>query len=62
MRSNRLPGQRPYVTVAEALDDLPDVDSPEAETIPNHEPTFHSDRMLDAFARRSREAGFEVSA
>ena len=44
-------GQRVYVTVAEALDDLPDVESPAAEAIPNHEPTFHSDRMLDAFAR-----------
>lgn len=44
-------GQHPHVTVAEALDDLPDVDAPGAEDIPNHEPTFHSDRMLDAFAR-----------
>jgi DNA (cytosine-5)-methyltransferase 1 len=42
---------KPYVTVSEALDDLPDVDSPAAETVPNHEPTFHSERMLAAFAQ-----------
>ncbi len=40
----------PYVTVSTALDDLPDVDAPEADTIANHEPTFHSDAMLEAFA------------
>lgn len=45
------PGQHPYITVAQALDDLPDVESPEADAIPNHEPTFHSKQMLDAFAR-----------
>ena len=39
----------PYVTAKEALDDLPDVDAPDAETVPNHEPTFHSDPMLAAF-------------
>lgn len=44
-------GPRPYATVAEALDDLPDVEAPKAEEIPNHEPTFHSEGMLDAFAR-----------
>jgi DNA (cytosine-5)-methyltransferase 1 len=44
-------GQRAYLTVAEALDDLPDVETPDAEAIPNHEPTFHSEPMLAAFAR-----------
>lgn len=42
---------KPYITVSEVLDDLPNVDDPAAETIPNHEPTFHSDRMLAAFAQ-----------
>jgi DNA (cytosine-5)-methyltransferase 1 len=44
------PHSRPYVTVSEALDDLPDVDCTAAEDIPNHEPTFHSARMLETFA------------
>lgn len=43
-------GTSPYVTASEALDDLPDVEALEAEAIPNHEPTFHSERMLDVFA------------
>jgi DNA (cytosine-5)-methyltransferase 1 len=41
---------RPYVTVREAVDDLPDVADPDAELVANHEPTFHSDAMLAAFA------------
>ncbi len=40
----------PYVTASDALDNLPDVSSPEAEKVANHEPTFHSDKMLAAFA------------
>lgn len=43
-------GREPYVTVSEALDDLPDVNTVAAEDIPNHEPTFHSARMLETFA------------
>lgn len=43
-------GVSPYVTASEALDDLPDVEAPEAEAIPNHEPTFHGERMLEVFA------------
>lgn len=38
-----------YVTTREALDDLPDVGDPDAASVPNHEPTFHSDSMLAAF-------------
>jgi DNA (cytosine-5)-methyltransferase 1 len=44
-------GLLPYVTAAEALDDLPDVMAAEGEQIANHEPTFHSEAMLDAFSR-----------
>jgi DNA (cytosine-5)-methyltransferase 1 len=40
----------PYVTAREAIEDLPDVDEPAAELIANHEPTFHSEAMLAAFA------------
>lgn len=40
----------PYVTASDALDDLPDVLHPEAEEVANHEPTFHTDDMLAAFA------------
>ena len=41
---------KPYVTVSDALDDLPDVDSPETDSIHNHEPTAHSPAMLAALA------------
>jgi DNA (cytosine-5)-methyltransferase 1 len=41
---------RPYVTAREAVEDLPDVDEPGAELAANHEPTFHSEAMLKAFA------------
>jgi DNA (cytosine-5)-methyltransferase 1 len=44
---------RPYVTAREAIEDLPDVDEPGAELIANHEPTFHSETMLAAFAALS---------
>jgi len=40
----------PYVTAYDVLHDLPDVGTAEAETVANHEPTFHSDAMLAAFA------------
>ncbi len=43
--------KRPHVSVREVLDDLPDVAEPAAGEIANHEPTFHTPRMLDAFAR-----------
>ncbi|HKB51004.1 MAG TPA: DNA cytosine methyltransferase [Solirubrobacterales bacterium] len=43
-------GRLPYVSAAEALDDLPDVWDPEAGEVPNHEPTFHTEAMLAAFA------------
>lgn len=39
-----------HVTASDALDDLPDVSSAEAEAVANHEPTFHSEAMLAAFA------------
>jgi DNA (cytosine-5)-methyltransferase 1 len=39
-----------YRTVSEALDDLPDVVSTEADAVPNHEPTIHSPSMLAALA------------
>ncbi len=40
----------PYATASDVLDDLPDVSTASAEAIANHEPTFHSDEMLAAFA------------
>lgn len=40
----------PYVTARDAVEDLPDVDEPAAEFVANHEPTFHSESMLAAFA------------
>ena len=42
----------PYVTSKDVLDDLPDVMSPEAEQVANHEPTFHSEAMIAAFAKQ----------
>jgi DNA (cytosine-5)-methyltransferase 1 len=39
-----------YKSVAEAIGDLPDVTDPGAGEIPNHEPTLHTPRMLEAFA------------
>jgi DNA (cytosine-5)-methyltransferase 1 len=41
---------RRYVTAREAIEDLPNVDETGAELIANHEPTFHSEAMLAAFA------------
>lgn len=46
-QANRRP---PYVTARSVLADLPDVGTPEAEEVANHEPTFHSEPMLAAFA------------
>jgi len=43
-------GKLPYVTAWDALHDLPDVLTQEAESIANHEPTFHTEAMLAAFA------------
>lgn len=44
-------GLRPFVTAADALDGLPDVSEAEAGEVANHEPTFHGEEMLRAFAR-----------
>lgn len=41
-----LMNQPRYRTCKDALDDLPDVNSPEAELIPNHEPTVHTEAVL----------------
>ncbi|MYS47380.1 DNA (cytosine-5-)-methyltransferase [Streptomyces sp. SID5998] len=41
----------PYVTVREAIGDLPDVWEESAKLVPNHEPTVHSKKMLEAFAK-----------
>jgi DNA (cytosine-5)-methyltransferase 1 len=43
-------GRLPFVTAHDVLHDLPDVLTVEAEAVSNHEPTFHSDAMLAAFA------------
>lgn len=40
---------RPFITSRDALGDLPDVTDPRAEAIPNHEPTNHTPKMLEAF-------------
>lgn len=40
---------QPYVTVEEAIGDLPDVTTFEARDVPNHEPTQHSPDMLRMF-------------
>lgn len=39
-----------HVSSRAALGDLPDVGDDGAEFVPNHEPTFHSEPMLEAFA------------
>jgi DNA (cytosine-5)-methyltransferase 1 len=44
-----LPGEQPYRTCRDVLDDLPDVTEKAARFIPNHEPTEHSPAMLAAF-------------
>ncbi len=40
-----------HLTSRDAIDDLPDVMTPESWEIPNHEATMHSPAMLEAFAR-----------
>jgi DNA (cytosine-5)-methyltransferase 1 len=40
-----------FPTTKQAIGDLPDVETPDARLIPNHEPTMHSAAMLEAFAR-----------
>ncbi|MGH3716680.1 MAG: DNA cytosine methyltransferase, partial [Micromonosporaceae bacterium] len=40
-----------YRTSRDAIGDLLDVNAPEADLIPNHEPTNHTPKMLDAFMR-----------
>jgi DNA (cytosine-5)-methyltransferase 1 len=42
-------GQKPIVTCREVLDDLPDVDTPEALCYRNHEGTTHSPAMIRMF-------------
>lgn len=44
-----------FRTSREAIHDLPDVTDPRSEAIPNHEPTNHTPKMLDAF--RTLEPG-----
>jgi len=39
----------PYVTVEQAIGDLPDVTTLDARDIPNHEPTQHSPEMVRTF-------------
>lgn len=46
-------GRLPHVSAGEVLDDLPDVTDPRAESVANHEPTFHSEAMLAAFAQQA---------
>lgn len=43
-------GLSPWKTAADALCDLPDVTDPAGELVANHEPTFHSESMLEAFS------------
>lgn len=40
----------PWVTSAQVLGDLPDVTEAAGERVANHEPTFHSESMLQAFS------------
>lgn len=42
----------PHLTSREAIGDLPNVDDRDAETVANHEPTFHSPQMIDAFSQQ----------
>jgi DNA (cytosine-5)-methyltransferase 1 len=43
-------GRLRYLTAGDVLEDLPDVFAPDATQVANHEPTFHSQAMLAAFA------------
>ncbi|MHB1165073.1 MAG: DNA (cytosine-5-)-methyltransferase, partial [Candidatus Nanopelagicales bacterium] len=42
---------QPLLTARDVLGDLPDVDDPRAEGIPNHEPTAHTPTMVERFER-----------
>jgi len=44
-------GDAPYVSATDAIGDLPDVWEEAARDIPNHEPTIHSAKMLEAFSK-----------
>ena len=46
-------GRPQYMTASDVLDDLPDVATLGAEAVANHEPTFHSEAMLAAFAKQA---------
>lgn len=46
-------GKLRHVGAREVLEDLPDFGDPRVEAIANHEPTFHSEEMLAAFARQA---------
>jgi DNA (cytosine-5)-methyltransferase 1 len=46
-------GKLRHIAAREVLDDLPDFGDPAAEMIANHEPTFHSEAMLAAFAQQA---------
>lgn len=41
----------PYQTALDAIGDLPDVWHDQAKLVPNHEPTVHSEAMLEAFSK-----------
>lgn len=45
-------GRLPYISAGDVLHDLPDVSTFEGQSVANHEPTFHSDSMLAAFAKQ----------
>lgn len=49
----RANGRAGHATARDALDDLPDANDPRAESIANHEPTFHSPAMLALFKRQA---------
>jgi len=46
-------GRLRHITARDVLDDLPSFEESGAEAIANHEPTFHSEAMLAAFARQA---------
>ncbi len=46
-------GKLRHITAREVLEDLPDFGDRGVEAIANHEPTFHSEEMLAAFAQQA---------
>jgi DNA (cytosine-5)-methyltransferase 1 len=46
-------GRPRHITAREVLEDLPNFGDPKVEAIANHEPTFHSEAMLAAFAQQA---------